>query len=40
VLAEACATCGAPLLFEKTTKTAGTVRYCRNENCKYERAVA
>ncbi|PYV18132.1 MAG: type I DNA topoisomerase [Acidobacteria bacterium] len=39
-VAEPCPSCGAPVLFEKTTKTSGTVHYCRAENCKYERAVA
>jgi DNA topoisomerase I len=39
-VAEPCPSCGSPILLEKTTKTSGTVRYCRNESCKYERAVA
>src|SRR5207247_2360068 len=34
-VAEPCPSCGAPVLFEKTTKTSGTVHYCRAENCKY-----
>jgi DNA topoisomerase-1 len=32
---EACPTCKAPFLLEKTTKKAGTFRYCANEDCDY-----
>ncbi len=39
-VAEACPECGSPILLEKETKKSGLVRYCPNEACKYERAVA
>jgi DNA topoisomerase-1 len=39
-VAEACPQCGSPILLEKETKKSGTVRYCPNEACKYEQAVA
>ncbi len=32
---EACPNCKAPFLLEKTTKKAGTFRYCANEECAY-----
>jgi len=39
-VAEACPTCGSPILLEKNNrKTGETVRHCPNENCKYQRAV-
>ena len=34
---EPCPQCGFPLLVDKITKKAGTVRTCPNEACKYER---
>ncbi len=39
-IAEPCPSCGSPILLEKTTKKAGPLRYCPNEECKYEHAVA
>jgi len=39
-IAEPCPDCGSPLLLEKYSKKAGPLRYCRNEACKYEHAVA
>ncbi len=39
-IAEACPNCGSPILLEKMSKTAGPIRYCPNEACKYEHAVA
>ncbi|MGH9344943.1 MAG: type I DNA topoisomerase [Terriglobia bacterium] len=39
-IAEVCPSCGSPFLLEKTTKKAGPLRYCPNEECKYEHAVA
>ena len=39
-VAEACPQCGSPILLEKETKKSGPVRYCPNEACKYEHAVA
>jgi len=39
-IAEPCPTCGYPLLLEKVTKKSGPVRYCPNEACQYEHAVA
>ncbi|MGI8468269.1 MAG: type I DNA topoisomerase [Pyrinomonadaceae bacterium] len=38
-IAEACPKCSAPMLFEKTTKKDGTIRYCQNEACDYKIAV-
>ena len=32
---ETCPNCNAPFLLEKTTKKAGTFRYCANEDCGY-----
>lgn len=32
---ESCPQCNAPFLLEKTTKKAGTFRYCANEECGY-----
>ena len=32
---ETCPQCNAPFLLEKTTKKAGTFRYCANEDCGY-----
>jgi DNA topoisomerase-1 len=37
---EPCPNCGNPILLEKTTKKAGPLRYCPNEICKYEHALA
>jgi len=37
---EPCPNCGNPLLFEKYKKDGPPLRYCPNESCKYERAVA
>ncbi len=39
-VAEACPNCGSPILLEKNTKKSGPLRYCPNEECKYEHAVA
>ncbi len=39
-VAEACPQCGSPIVLEKETKKSGPVRYCPNETCKYEHAVA
>ncbi len=39
-IAEPCPGCGFPILLEKTSKKSGPVRYCPNEACKYEHAVA
>ncbi len=39
-VAEPCPKCGSPVLLEKITKRDGPVRYCPNEDCKYERPVA
>jgi len=39
-VAEPCPDCGSPLLLEKVSKKSGLIRYCPNESCKYERAVA
>ena len=40
-VAEPCPECGSPILYDKFDKKTGTSnRHCRNENCKYERAVA
>jgi DNA topoisomerase-1 len=39
-VAEACPNCGSSILLEKVDKNSGPVRYCPNEACKYERAVA
>lgn len=33
---ETCPQCNAPFLLEKTTKKAGTFRYCANEDCGYK----
>jgi DNA topoisomerase-1 len=33
---EPCPQCNAPFLLEKTTKKAGTFRYCANEDCGYK----
>ncbi len=35
-----CPNCGSSILLEKTSKKSGPVRYCPNESCKYEHAVA
>jgi DNA topoisomerase-1 len=37
---EPCPSCGSPILLDKVTKKSGPIRYCPNEACKYERAVA
>lgn len=34
-----CPKCSASLIFEKTTKKDGTIRYCQNEGCDYKIAV-
>jgi DNA topoisomerase-1 len=39
-VAEPCPQCGSPILLEKFDKKSGPVRYCPNEACKYEHAVA
>ncbi len=39
-IAEVCPDCGSPILLEKTTKKTGPRRFCPNEECKYEHAVA
>jgi DNA topoisomerase-1 len=39
-VAEPCPDCGSPILLEKLGKKSGPVRYCPNEACKYEHAVA
>ncbi len=36
---EPCPECGAPVLLEKTTKRAGTERYCQAEECDYKVSV-
>ena len=37
---EPCPNCGYPLLLEKYKKDAPPLRYCPNESCKYQQAVA
>jgi len=37
---EPCPQCGYPIQLEKLTKQSGPLRYCANEACKYERAMA
>ena len=39
-VAEPCPDCGSPILLQKVSKTSAPVRYCRNEACKYEHALA
>jgi len=39
-VAEPCPHCGSTVLLEKLSKKSGPVRYCPNEACKYEHAVA
>jgi DNA topoisomerase I len=39
-VAEPCPDCGSPVLLEKTSKKSGPLRYCPNDACKYEHAVA
>ncbi len=39
-IVEPCPKCAAPMIFEKTTKKEGTIRYCQNEACDYKIAVA
>lgn len=39
-VAEPCPHCGSPILLEKTSKKSGPLRYCPNEACKFEHAVA
>jgi DNA topoisomerase I len=34
-VSEPCPNCNAPFLLEKTTKKAGTMRYCAKEGCGY-----
>jgi len=37
---EPCPNCGYPLLLEKYKKDGPPLRYCPNESCKYQQAVA
>lgn len=37
-VSEKCPLCSSPFLLEKTTGKEGTVRYCKNEECKYKMA--
>ncbi len=37
---EPCPSCRSPILLEKVSKKSGPVRYCPNEACNYEHAVA
>jgi DNA topoisomerase-1 len=39
-VAEPCPKCGSPILLEKFSKSSSPTRYCPNEACKYEHAVA
>ncbi|MBI4528240.1 MAG: type I DNA topoisomerase [Deltaproteobacteria bacterium] len=39
-VAEACPSCGAPIVLEKVTKRAGRVRHCYKKECHYRAAVA
>ncbi|MBZ5670851.1 MAG: type I DNA topoisomerase [Acidobacteriia bacterium] len=40
-VAEPCPSCGSPILLEKNDKKTGApVRYCPNESCKYQHALA
>jgi DNA topoisomerase-1 len=39
-VAEPCPNCGSPILLEKTSKKSGLTRYCPNEACQYQHAVA
>jgi DNA topoisomerase I len=39
-VAEPCPNCGSPIMLEKMSKKSGPSRYCPNEACKYEHAVA
>ena len=39
-VAEPCPNCGSPILLEKFSKKSGARRYCPNETCKYEHALA
>lgn len=36
---QACPTCQAPFVLEKTTKKDGIVRYCQNDDCDYKMSV-
>jgi len=36
---QACPTCGAKFLLEKTTKKEGTFRYCQTDGCDYKMPV-
>jgi DNA topoisomerase-1 len=38
-IVEPCPKCSAPMIFEKTTKKDGTIRYCQTEGCDYKIAV-
>jgi DNA topoisomerase-1 len=38
-VAQACPSCSAPVLLQKTTKKDGTFLYCRNEECGYKMSV-
>ncbi len=39
-VAEPCPSCGSPILLEKVNKRSRPVRYCANDTCKYQHAVA
>jgi DNA topoisomerase-1 len=39
-VAEPCPSCGSPILLEKYNKNSPPTRYCPNEACKYQHAVA
>ena len=39
-VAEPCPHCASPITLEKISKNSGPTRYCPNEACKYEHALA
>jgi DNA topoisomerase-1 len=39
-VAEPCPHCASPIMLEKVSKKSGPLRYCPNEACKYEHALA
>ena len=39
-VAEPCPHCASPIMLEKVSKKSGPMRYCPNEACKYEHALA
>src|SRR5215472_13971457 len=39
-VAEPCPNCASPIMLEKMSKKSGPSRYCANEACKYEHAIA